>query len=87
MAVSGQEGLDDHSYSQQQCQSHIGRDGGVSYTPRGKCLTTSGSQPVRCPFFRAVGRCLFGCLLRKQQQVNADTERIQEQTVAHSNRG
>lgn len=67
MSVSGQEKWDEHSHGQQGQQSRAGRDG--------DCLTVPGLQPVRPPFFRAERRHLFGCL-RKQQQVNADTERM-----------
>lgn len=77
MAVSGQEGVDEQSYSQQGHHSQVGRDGKVSCTPRRKCLTASGPQSVRVPFSRVVRRCLSGCLLR-MQQVHADTERRQE---------
>lgn len=77
MSVSGQEKWDEHSHGQQGQQSRAGRDGdrGYPWNPRGNCLTVPGLQPVRPPFFRAERRRLFGCL-RKQQQVNADTERM-----------
>lgn len=77
MAVSGQEWVDEQSYSQQGHHSRVGRDGRVSCTPRRKCLTAAGSQSVRGSFSRVVGRRLFGCLLR-MQQVHADTERRRE---------